>query len=64
MEVDLDKIKEAGKLSTVMVIETAGNEVEITKRRKSNWWNRSGWNNIIGNKNFAVILLYTKRDKY
>ena len=34
MEVDLDKIKEAGKLSTVMVIETAGNEVEITKEGK------------------------------
>ena len=31
---DLDKIKEAGKLSTVMVIETAGNEVEITKEGK------------------------------
>lgn len=34
VEVDLDKIKEAGKLSTVMVIETAGNEVEITKEGK------------------------------
>lgn len=34
VEINLGKIKEAGKISTVMVIETSGDEVEITKEGK------------------------------